>query len=183
MHLTGYASRRRFMCGLAAAFGFTSLAPLELKAGGSSQSSAASKSPPAITPAEYDKMVKLAANENPYGPSEAVMKSMTDAWKYANRYFYPDGGITQAIADLAGVTPENVLLGAGSAEVLKAADDAFLPDHRRVVGVEPTFESVYRFATNSKAQALTVPLREDYTVDMKEIIRVTRLNARDVGLV
>ncbi len=183
MDLTGCASRRRFMGGIAAALGFTGLAPFGLTARGFIQSATNPKRPSPLTPAEYDNMVKLAANENPYGPSEAVMKAMTDAWKYANRYFYPDGGITQAIADLAGVQPENVLLGAGSAEVLKAADDAFLPDHRKVVGVEPTFETVYRYATNSKAQALTVPLRADYTVDVKEMVRVTRLNARDVGLV
>jgi histidinol-phosphate aminotransferase len=142
---------------------------------------------PVISPseavAEYEKMAKLASNENPYGPSESVLKAMNDAWKYSNRYGYPDGGIVDAIAEHHGVKPENVLVGAGSAEILKAADDAFLPDHRKVIGVEPTFETVYRYATNSRAQAIAVPLRADYTVDMKEIIRVTRLNARDVGLV
>jgi len=106
---------------------------------------------------EYDKMVKLSSNENPYGPSEAVMKAMTGAWKYANRYGYPEGGITEAIAAHHGVRPDQVLLGSGSAEVLKAADDAFLPGHLKVVGVEPTFEVVYRFATNSRAEAITVP--------------------------
>ncbi len=183
MHAQSISGRRYFMRRLVAAFGAANLAPLALRAESMLQAPAKPKVGSAVTPAEYDKMVKLAANENPYGPSEAVMKAMTDAWKYANRYFYPDGGITQAIADLHGVKPENVLLGAGSAEVLKAADDAFLPDHRKVVGVEPTFETVYRFATNSKAQAITVSLREDYAVDVKEIIRVTRFNARDVGLV
>ncbi len=111
------------------------------------------------------------------------MKAMNDAWRYSNRYAYPDAGIVEAIAQHHGVKPDNVLIGAGSAEILKAADDAFLPDHRKVVGVEPTFETVYRYATNSKAQAIAVPLRADYTVDMKEIVRVTKLNARDVGLV
>jgi histidinol-phosphate aminotransferase len=171
------------MGGLAAALGYANLSSFgyPLQSSPQAPAPAAGSSPNPL--ADYDRMAKLAANENPYGPSEAVLQAMNQAWKYANRYFYPDGGIVEAIAAFHGVQPENVLIGAGSAEILKAADDAFLPDHRSVIGVEPTFETVYRYATNSKAQAITVPLRADYTVDMKEIIRVTKLNARDVGLV
>ncbi len=182
MVLTGATTRRRFVGAMAATLGCGSLSPFGLKAQTRSR-----VKPEAtrgrLSAAEYDGMVKLASNENPYGPSESVMTAMNGAWKYANRYFSPDGDIVEAIADLHGVNPENVLLGAGSAEVLKSADDAFLPDHRKVVGVEPTFETVYKFATNSKASAIVVRLRKDYTVDMKEIIRVTRLNARDVGMI
>ncbi len=89
----------------------------------------------------------------------------------------------EAVADLHGVEPENVLLGAGSSEILKIVDDAFLPDHKLVVGVDPTYETVYRYATNSKARAITIPLTEDHQADVKAIIRATKLNARDVGLV
>lgn len=171
------------MGGLAAALGCGSLRTFGFPAQAGRQARVPAKAAPADPAAEFDKMAKLASNENPYGPSEAVMKAMNDAWKYSNRYGYPDGGIPEAIAAHHGVKPENVLIGAGSAEILKAADDAFLPDHRKVVGVTPTFESVYRYATNSRAQVIAVPLRADYSADMKEIIRVTRLNARDVGLV
>lgn len=180
---TGSTTRRRFVGGIAAAIGCGSLPSFVWPPQDRRQVPANAKGVPADPVAEFDKMAKLASNENPYGPSEAVMKAMNDAWKYSNRYGYPDGGIVEAIAEHHGVKPENVLIGAGSAEILKAADDAFLPDHRKVVGVEPTFESVYRYATNSKAQVLAVRLKPDYSVDMKEIIRVTRLNARDVGLV
>ncbi len=176
-------TRRRFMGGLAAALGCGSLSSFGLPMQNPRKTQAVAGRTPAEAIAEYDKMAKLASNENPYGPSEAVMKAMNDAWKYSNRYNYPNGGLVEAIAAHHGVKPENVLIGAGSAEILKAADDAFLPDHRKVVGVEPTFETVYRYATNSKAQAIAVPLRADYMVEMKEIIRITKLNARDVGLV
>ncbi|MBP1597161.1 MAG: aminotransferase [Acidobacteria bacterium] len=183
MNANGITSRRRFVGGLAAAVGCNSLSPFGFPVESSSWSAVGSRGTAAGPDAEYDGMAKLASNENPYGPSETVLKAMNRAWKYSNRYRYPDGGIVEAIAAHHGVTPENVLIGAGSAEILKAADDAFLPDHRKVVGVEPTFETVYRYATNSKAQAIAIPLRADYTANMKEIIRVTKLNARDVGLV
>jgi len=132
---------------------------------------------------DYDKLIKLANNENPYGPPEGVMKAMNDAWKYGNRYAAPDGGLVDAIAEHHHVKPENVLIGCGSSEILKIVDDAFLPDHKLVVGVDPTYETVYRFATNSKAKAIAIPLTKTYDANMKEIIRVTKLNARDVGVV
>jgi histidinol-phosphate aminotransferase len=81
------------------------------------------------------------------------------------------------------VKPENVLLGCGSSEILKIVDDAFLPDHKLVIGVDPTYETVYRYATNSKSKAIAIPLTKTYDADMKAIIHATKLNARDVGIV
>ena len=177
-------ARRNFMGRLAAVLGYASLAPLGLSAQRRGRPEAAAAVKSALDKkADYDKFTKLANNENPYGPSEAVMKAMTDAWKYANRYGYPDGGLVEAIAELHKVKPENVVLGCGSSEILKIVDDAFLPDHKLVVGVDPTYETVYRYATNSKAKAIALPLTKTYDADMKAIIHATKLNARDVGLV
>ncbi len=136
-----------------------------------------------LQPSDYDGMAKLSFNENPYGPSEAVMKAMTDAFKYANRYGYPDGGVTEAIAAHHGVEPDNVLLGAGSAEILKVADDTFLMDRKKVVGVDPTFGTVYQFAVNSRAEAIKIPLLKDYRMDIPGIIKTVKENYRDVGFV
>src|SRR5262245_7222629 len=79
-------------------------------------------------PKIYDTMAKLANNENGWGPSETVLKSMTDALKYANRYGYPDGGVVEAIAAHNGVNPENVMIGAGSREMLKASNEIVFGD-------------------------------------------------------
>jgi histidinol-phosphate aminotransferase len=134
-------------------------------------------------PKIYDGMAKLANNENGWGPSESVMKAMTDAWKYANRYGYPDGGLIEAIAAHHGLQPENVITGAGSTEILKIVDDMLLNSHKKVIGVDPTYESVYRYATNSKADAIRVPLRKDHRADIPGLIRATKMNYRDVGFV
>jgi histidinol-phosphate aminotransferase len=178
-------ARRKFMTKMAAVLGYARLGPLQL----SGQARARQNSTPpegALDPkkvGDYDKLIKLANNENPYGPPEGVLKAMNDAWKYSSRYAAPDGGLVDAIAEHHHLKPENVLIGCGSSEILKIVDDAFLPDHKIVVGVEPTYETVYRFATNSKAKAIAVPLTKTYDADMKEIIRITKLNARDVGVV
>src|SRR5262249_20894935 len=120
-------TRRRFMGGVATVLGVASLNPFEALAqrgqrggGGGRAAGAAAAGGAAQDPqAAYDKMAKLANNENPYGPSETVLKAMNDVWKYANRYGYPDGGIRQAIAEHHGVKPEHVLISAGSGEILK----------------------------------------------------------------
>jgi histidinol-phosphate aminotransferase len=182
-------TRRRFMGGLATAFGIARLSPFELLAeqrGQRERGAAASTDPnaPKKDPVvEYDKMAKLANNENPYGPPESVMKAMNDAWKYANRYGYPDGGIRQAIADHHGVKPENVLLSAGSGEILKVVDTTYLPAHKYFVGADPTYDSMYNYVTQSKGMAIKIPLKKDYTADMDGIIHAAKIHARDVGVV
>src|SRR5262245_1053461 len=139
-------ARRKFMGKAAAVLGYVGIAPLEFSTQTRSQQAAVSAKSTFDRKTDYDRLVKLANNENPYGPPESVLKAMNDAFKYANRYQYPDGGIVDAIAEHHGVKPENILLGCGSSEILKVVDDAFLPDHRLVIGVEPTYETVYRYA-------------------------------------
>jgi histidinol-phosphate aminotransferase len=132
---------------------------------------------------DYDGMAKLANNENCWGPSPVVLRAMTDAFKYANRYGYPDGGIVEAIAKHHEVKPESVILGAGSGEVLKMACEAFLLDHRKVIGADPSYDSVYRYATNSNGEVIRIGLLKDHRADIPGMIRATKKNYRDVGFV
>src|SRR5437867_2889115 len=180
MELMNAVSRRTFMGGLAAALTYTGWRPGSRLFG---QTAREQMSRPKVTVEEYERLAKLANNENPYGPSEAVLKAMTDAFKYANRYLYPDGGITEAIAAHHGVKPENILLGAGSGEILKVVGDTFLRAHKKVVGAEPTYGSVYAHATGIKAEAIKIPLLKDYRVDIPAMISATKANYRDVGFV
>src|SRR5215510_3390049 len=175
------ATRRRFLGGVATALSYVGFGPsLDLFA----QARRGREGADVVDdPKIYDSMAKLANNENCWGPSDAVLKAMTDAFKYANRYGYPDGGIVEAIAKHHGLKKENVILGAGSGEVLKLVDEAFLPDHKRVVGVDPSYDSVYRHVTNSKAEVIKVPLLKDYRMDIPGIIREVKLNYRDVSFV
>jgi histidinol-phosphate aminotransferase len=184
-------TRRTFMGGVATALGVASLNPFELAAQGRGQRGAGRGGAAAADPnapkrdlvAEYDKAAKLANNENPYGPSETVLKAMNDVWKYSNRYGYPDPGIRQIIAEHHGVKPENVLISAGSGEILKVVDTTYLPAHKYFVGPDPTYDSMYNYVTQSKGMALKIPLRKDYTTDIEGMIHATKIHARDVGLV
>jgi histidinol-phosphate aminotransferase len=169
-------SRRRFFGGVAAAMGALGLRPgTELFAQGQTAQFSGSD-------AEYDSFAKLASNENNFGPPEAVMKAMNGAWKYANRYGYPDGNVVQAIAEHHGVKPENILLTAGSGEVLSVVGTVFLQGGKKVVGADPTYATVFQHASNIKAEGIKVPLLKDYRQDIPTMINEANKNAASVGL-
>ncbi|MCC7126545.1 MAG: aminotransferase class I/II-fold pyridoxal phosphate-dependent enzyme [Acidobacteria bacterium] len=131
--------------------------------------------------ADYDAFAKLASNENNWGPPDSVMKAMNGAWKYANRYGYPDGNVVQVIADHHGVKPENILLTPGSGEVLSVMGTTFLKGGKKVVGAEPTYASVYQHASNIKAEAIKIPLKKDYRQDIGAMIEAANKHAAEIG--
>src|SRR4029450_1753337 len=90
-------SRRNFVGGIAAALGYLGYNPdVDLFA---QTQGAAGAAPRARGPMdEYDSFAKLASNENNYGPPKSVMDAMNSAWKYSNRYGYPDGDVVEVIA-------------------------------------------------------------------------------------
>ncbi len=176
-------TRRAFVstCGAAVGALSTGLKADALTA--AAQAPARAARPPRPTAAEYDALVKLSANENPYGPPESVIKAMMDSLKYANRYGAPDGDLATALAAHHGVKPENILLGAGSGEILDVAGSAYLEGGRRVLGSDPTYSSVFQHATTIKSDGIKVPLKADYTQDVAGLVDAAKHHYRDVGFI
>lgn len=175
-------SRRRFVGGLAAALGCVG-AGFDTSLRAQATPPRSSRVRPRLSLAEYDAAAKLSYNENPYGPAPSVLNAMTNAFKYDNRYNYPDGDVVDAIAAHHGVKPEHILLGAGSSEILQVAGRTFLQGGRKVVGVEPTFSEVYEYASGVHTESIVLPLREDFSQDIGALVRAARANHRDVGFV
>jgi histidinol-phosphate aminotransferase len=176
-------NRRGFISGLAATLGQAGLRPADLVAQGQSEPAARLAPDMAARVAEYDAAAKLANSGNPWGPLPSVMEAMNKAWKYANRYGYPDGGILQAIADYHGVSPRHVLLGAGSGEILDVVGMTFLDHDKKVLGVEPTYSSVYAFATSIKSDAIRLPLNRDYTQNIPAFVTAAKRHNREIGFI
>jgi histidinol-phosphate aminotransferase len=173
-------SRRGFVGGVATAVGYLTLkSPMDLLA-----EPRRFLIPPVPQEGDdYDLLAKVNFNENPYGPTESVMKAMNQAFKYANRYGYPDGGIIDEIAKHHGVKPENVVLGAGSGEILDVMGSAFASNGKKVVGVEPSYGFVYSHVESVRGDAITLPLTADYRQDIPALIRAAKMHYRDVGFV
>jgi histidinol-phosphate aminotransferase len=182
MNLKSAVSRRKFMGGLALAAGYV---------GFRSESDLMAHVPPPelgpdgrpISLEAYDKLAKLCFNENPYGPPPSVLNAMQGALKYANRYGNPDGGMIQAIADHHGVTPGNVLLGAGSTEILDVVDETFLEGGKKVLGVKPSYALVYEFARGVKSDSIELDLLPDHRQNIPALIKAAQDHRQDVGFV
>jgi histidinol-phosphate aminotransferase len=78
--------------------------------------------------------VKLASNENPYGPSPRALVAASQALQDISRY--PEGSgylLTERLANMHGVSTECITLGNGSNDVLDLLARVFLtPDHAAV---------------------------------------------------
>jgi histidinol-phosphate aminotransferase len=175
-------SRRRFVGGLAAALGYVSTGPnLDLLAQG--RGAGRQGGGRGQTAADYDALAKLANNENNWGIPKSVMDAMDGAWKYAGRYGYPDPGINAAIAEYDGVKPENVMLGAGSGEILNVVGVTFLQNGKKVLGVSPSYNSVYGHATQLKSEAITFPLTKDHRQDIGQFLDLAKKHQNELGFV
>jgi histidinol-phosphate aminotransferase len=112
------------------------------------------------------------------------MQAMTKAFKYANRYGYPDGDVLQAIARHHDVPTSQVMISAGSGEILDVCCTALLQDGKKIIGSDPSYEILYQQASSLKAgDTIRIPLLPDYRQDIPAMIRATRKNHRDVGFV
>ncbi len=125
-------------------------------------------------------IVRLSSNENPYGPSPMALKAMTDAFNLAWRY--PDEheqALVDALAKMHGVTPEQILLGNGSGEILKLAAAAFTAPDKKLVVANPTFEAVLAHARTAHADVVKTDLTPDYAHDLPKMLASTN----DAGLI
>jgi histidinol-phosphate aminotransferase len=174
-------SRRGFVSGIAAAVGYLGIGP-EVDLFAQNRPAAPGAAPRAHLD-DYDAIAHLSSNENCWGPPESVMKAMTNAWKYSNRYGYPDGNLVGEIAKHHGVKPENILLGAGSGEILDVVGTTYLLGGKKVLGVEPTYSTVYQHATSIKTSAIKLPLNKDYSQNIPAMIKAANDHASEIGLV
>ena len=118
--------------------------------------------------ARTDRPLRLSANENPLGMSPAARAAVVDGVGDAHRYPYAlHQELVETLARQHGVQPSQVVLGAGSTEVLQMAVQAFAaPPPAVFVIAEPTFEDVPRYAEPWALRVVRVPLRADHAHDL-----------------
>ena len=127
-----------------------------------------------------EQLIRLDANENPFGPSPQVAQALAD---YPDYGFYPDyRPLQQAVACYSGVAPEQVVLGNGADELIDLTTRLFVEPGQAVVVCPPTF-SMYRFfAEVNRCRVLSVPRRADFSMDLAAVERAVRENGEDARL-
>src|SRR5712671_3189927 len=125
-------------------------------------------------------IIHLNSNENPNGPGVKALNAIREALPLGNRYPYEEAGtLTTAIARLHGVQVGQVIIGCGSAEILRMAMQAFTSRTRHLVTAAPTFE-----APGDYADIFGVAIRAVRVgVNLKLNLATMELESQGAGLV
>ncbi len=111
-------------------------------------------------------VVKLNTNENPYPPAPGVIAAVA-ACASADLRLYPDPTATalrEAAARQYRLSPEQVLVGNGSDELLTIVMRALVGPGDVVVYPEPTYSLYDTLVTIQEGRSLTIPFPADFTV-------------------
>ncbi len=115
--------------------------------------------------------VKLASNENPLGPSPKAVKALQE--RLQQLHLYPDGDcfyLRRALAAKLGVSPEQLIFGNGSNEIIELAVRTFMRPGDEAVMAHQAFV-VYRLVVQAAGGCCKlVPLR-DFTHDLETMAR------------
>jgi histidinol-phosphate aminotransferase len=114
------------------------------------------------------RVVKLASNENPLGPSPRALDEMTGHFR--DLHYYPNGGLDlrQELANRYDLKVANVIAGSGSEGIMSNIIRTFLCDDDEVLTSEGTFVGFYVLARSRGTKMITVPLKE-YHFDLPAI--------------
>jgi histidinol-phosphate aminotransferase len=118
-----------------------------------------------------ERVVKLASNENPLGPPAGAIEAARRALAEAHRY--PDGAVTglrAALGERLGVPASQVIVGAGSVEIIELLARAFLGPGDNAVISEQAFARFRQIVDARNHGARLVPMRE-WTHDLDAMAR------------
>ena len=130
----------------------------------------AKESPTVPAPAKVG-VVRLSANENPYGPSAKAHEAMKNAHGVCNRY--PDAAndvLIEKIAQINNVPHDQIALGDGSSEILKLCAETFTgATEGKLVVADPTFEAILEYSKACGADVVKVPLTSNHAHDLEKM--------------
>jgi histidinol-phosphate aminotransferase len=107
------------------------------------------------------RVIKLASNENPLGPSPKALAVINESTATLHRY--PDGGafrLREALADRWKVTSDHIILGNGSDEILGLLARTFLSPGDEAVMADHTFVIYKMEVMAAHGKPVTIPLKQ-----------------------
>lgn len=125
-------------------------------------------------------IIKLASNENPLGPSPKALDAIRAA--LPQLHLYPDGNafyLKRRLAEKLGLTPEHLILGNGSNEVLELIGHAAIAPGTEVVVSQYCF-AVYPIVTHLFGGQLVVVPARDHGHDLAAMQRAITPRTRAV---
>jgi histidinol-phosphate aminotransferase len=116
-----------------------------------------------------EQIIKLDANENPYGPSPHVREALA-AMPYPHIYPDPESRhLRRALADYTRLPIDYLLAGHGADELIDLVMRLFVVPGDAILNCPPTF-GMYRFdAAVNGARVLSLPRQADFSLNMEAI--------------
>ena len=115
--------------------------------------------------------IKLNTNESPFPPSPAVIEAAKAEAGRLQLYSDPTcRELTDKLASLYGVAPEQVILTNGSDEVLNFAFMAFADEDHPLVFPAITYGFYPVFAELNRIPYTEIPLKADFSVDFRDYL-------------
>jgi len=119
-------------------------------------------------------LIKLDANENPYGPSAAARAALASL---DTTHIYPDPesrALRALLSEYVGVDAAHILVGAGADELIVLILQLFIAPGDAIISAPPTF-AMYAFDTPlAHGRVIEVPRREDFSLDVPAIEAAAR---------
>jgi histidinol-phosphate aminotransferase len=123
------------------------------------------------TEVAVEDIIKLDANENPYGCSPRVLRALAES---RSLNIYPDDGqqvLRGLLAEYAGVSPEHVVAGHGSNTLIDLVVRLFVGEGDEVITCVPTFD-LYRFSAEiCGGTVVNVERDSDFNVSVNNVIK------------
>ncbi len=117
-------------------------------------------------------IIKLASNENPYGTSPLVVKKLEEVSK--NAFIYPDDSMYElkdALANKFKVESSNVIIGAGSDQVIEFCVHAKCDENSKVLMSKTTFAMYEIYAKQTGAKIIKTPKDEHDLDQFRELYK------------
>jgi histidinol-phosphate aminotransferase len=120
---------------------------------------------------DASQIIKLDANENPYGPLPAVREALGDL---DFPHIYPDPesrALRQSLEKFTGVPVEHLLAGAGADELIDLLMRIVLEPNECILSCPPTF-GMYSFDGElNGARVIEIPRKADFSLEMESICK------------
>ena len=119
--------------------------------------------------------IKLNSNENPYGPSPLARTAMIDNINISNKYNWQlTTELIETLAKKNNVNADNILMGAGSTEILDLVTRVSALKKGSLVIADPSYAYWTNTAQKLGLKKITVPLTPDKKLDLNAMLKAIK---------
>ena len=128
---------------------------------------------------KLDDVVKIASNECPLGVSPLALKAIKNAAE--EMFLYPDAGayfLKKKLSEKLNVSPEQLIIGNGSNEILEFISHCFLSKETSIVVSKHAFIIYKLLGIMFESEVIEVPMKKKLTHDLDAMLSAIKTNTR-----